>query len=94
MFSVKDLFPGSRKVAGVDIGSSRIKLVELEDTPKGWSLRRFSQVDLERGVIKNGLIRDHDALVEKLRGLFKSSRYGGKNVITALSGHVVMIKKA
>ncbi|MDD5724429.1 MAG: type IV pilus assembly protein PilM [Syntrophales bacterium] len=57
-------------------------------------MRRFSQVALERGVIKNGLIRDHDALVEKLRGLFKSSRYGGKNVITALSGHVVMIKKA
>jgi len=94
MFSLKDMLPGSRKVAGVDIGSSRIKLVELKDTPEGWTLQRFAQVALERGIIENGLIRDHDALVKKIKGLFKVSRYGGRNVITALSGHVVMIKKA
>ncbi|MDO9514625.1 MAG: type IV pilus assembly protein PilM [Syntrophales bacterium] len=94
MFSVKDLLPGGKKVAGVDIGSSRIKLVELKDTSEGWALQRFTQVSLERGTIENGLIRDHDALVKKIRELFKMSRYGGKNVIIALSGHVVMIKKA
>ena len=94
MFSVKDLLPGSGRIAGIDIGSSRIKLVELKDTPKGWTLQTFSQVTLERGIIENGLIRDHAALVKKMKELFKLSRYGGKNVVTALSGHVVMIKKA
>ncbi|TFG90380.1 MAG: hypothetical protein E4H15_07715, partial [Syntrophobacterales bacterium] len=82
MFSVKDLFPGSKKVAGVDIGSSRIKLVELKDTSEGWTLQRFAQVPLEKGIIENGLIRDHDALVKKIKELFKVSRYRGKNVIT------------
>lgn len=94
MFSLRELFPGSRKVAGVDIGSSRIKLVELKDTPEGWTLKRFTQVPLERGVIENGLIKDHGALAKKIKELFKASRYGGRTVVTALSGHVVMIKKA
>ena len=94
MFSIKDLLPGGKGVAGVDIGSSRIKLVELKDTPEGWTLRRFAQIDLEREIIENGLIKDQDALIKKIRELFKVSRYGGRNVATALSGHVVMIKKA
>jgi len=94
MFSVKELFSGSRRVAGVDIGSSCIRLVELKDTPEGWALQRFAQVVLERGIIEKGLIRDHDALVKKIKELVKVSQYGGKNVITALSGHVAMIKEA
>ena len=94
MFSVKELFSRSRRVAGVDIGSSCIRLVELKDTPEGWALQRFAQVVLERGIIEKGLIRDHDALVKKIKELVKVSQYGGKNVITALSGHVAMIKEA
>ncbi|MBN2397938.1 MAG: type IV pilus assembly protein PilM [Deltaproteobacteria bacterium] len=94
MVSVKDLLPGGGKVAGVDIGSSRIKLVELKDTPEGWTLAGFAQVALERGIIEHGLIRDHDALVKKIQELFKVARYRGRDVVTALSGHVVMIKKA
>jgi len=48
MFSVKNLFPGSRKTVGIDIGSSLIKLVELRDTSEGYALRHFAQVSLER----------------------------------------------
>ncbi|MBW2559580.1 MAG: type IV pilus assembly protein PilM [Deltaproteobacteria bacterium] len=94
MFSVKGLFPAGRRIAGVDIGSSRIKLVELKDTPEGLTLQCFAQVALERGTVEAGLIRDHAALVKKIKELFRVSRYRGKNVIIALSGHFVMIKKA
>jgi len=94
MFSVKNLFPGSRKTAGIDIGSSLIKLVELRDTSEGYVLHRFAQVPLEREIIENGLIKDHDALVKKIKELFNLSRCKAKNVVTALSGHVIMIKKA
>ena len=94
MFSFKGLLPGSKKFAGVDIGSSRIKLVELKDTSEGLALQRFAQVNMEAGIIENGLIKDEDALVKKIRGLFKAAGYGGRNVITALSGHVVVTKKA
>ena len=94
MFSVKNLFPGSRKTVGIDIGSSLIKLVELRDTSEGYALHHFAQVSLEKGTIENGLINDHDMLVKKIKELFKISSCGAKNVVTALSGHVVMIKKA
>ena len=94
MFSVKNLLPGSKKTAGIDIGSSLIRLVELQYTSEGCILHSFAQVPLERGVIEGGLINDHDALVKKIKELFKVSRSGAGNVVTALSGHVVMIKKA
>ena len=94
MFSVKNLLPGSRKIAGIDIGSSLIKLVELQYTSEGCILHSFAQVFLERGVIEAGLVKDHNALVKKIKELFKVSRCGAGNVVTALPGHVVMIKKA
>ena len=94
MFSVKNLLPGGSKVAGIDIGSSIIKLVELQYTSEGCVLRSFAQVFLEKGVIEGGLIKDHGALAKKIKELFKMSRCGAKSVVTALPGHVVMIKKA
>lgn len=94
MFSVKNLLPGSRGIAGIDIGSSIIKLVELQYTSEGCILHSFAQVFLEKGIIEGGLIKDHDALAIKIKELFKVSRCGAGNVVTALPGHVVMIKKA
>ena len=94
MFLPKRLFPGSRRVAGIDIGSSALKLVEIKDTPKGWTLQRLAQIPIERGVIQNGLIKDPDALARRIKDLVKVSRYRGKYLTTALSGHVVMINKA
>ncbi|MEA3487442.1 MAG: type IV pilus assembly protein PilM [Thermodesulfobacteriota bacterium] len=94
MFSVKNLLPGSRGIAGIDIGSSIIKLVELQYTSEGCILHSFARVFLEKGVIEGGLIKDHDALAIKIKELFKVSRCGAGNVVTALPGHVVMIKKA
>ncbi|MBW2649083.1 MAG: pilus assembly protein PilM, partial [Deltaproteobacteria bacterium] len=89
MFSIKNLLPGSREIAGLDIGSSIIKLVELRYASGGYILHKFAQVPLERGVIESGLIKDHDALVRKIKELFEVSRCGAGNVATALSGHVV-----
>ena len=49
-----DLFGGSKQLAGLDIGSSSIKLAEIQETPKGHILSRFSQIPLEKGVIVDG----------------------------------------
>ncbi len=94
MFSIKSLLPGSKTIAGIDIGSSIIKLVELQYTSEGCILNSFAQVPLERGTIENGAIKDHNALAAKIKELFKASRCNAGNVVTALPGHVVMIKKA
>ncbi len=94
MLSLKNLFSGNKKTVGLDIGSSHIKLVELRDTADGYVLQSFAQVALEKGVIAEGLIKDHDALVRKIKEVFEESRCEAVNVITALSGHAVVIKKS
>ncbi|MBN2516638.1 MAG: type IV pilus assembly protein PilM [Deltaproteobacteria bacterium] len=94
MGALKDLLLGSKKVAGLDIGSSLIKLIEIDDTPKGYALKSYAQAPLQRGVIENGLVHDLAKLTNTIKGLFKKSKCRVKNVATALSGHSVIIKKA
>ena len=49
MFDINDLFSGGKQLAGLDIGSSCIKLAEIQDSPKGRILSLFSQVPLDKG---------------------------------------------
>jgi type IV pilus assembly protein PilM len=97
MFSLRDLFSKSnkgKKIVGLDIGSTIIKLVELADTPKGYRLRNFTQIPLQQGVIKNGIIVNQAILTEKIKELLKISNCSSRNIVTALSGHSVIVKKA
>ena len=46
----KNLLPGSKQLVGLDVGSSSIKLAEMQETPKGYILNRFFQMPLEKGL--------------------------------------------
>ncbi|MEA3470813.1 MAG: type IV pilus assembly protein PilM [Thermodesulfobacteriota bacterium] len=94
MFLTKDIFSIEKKIVGVDIGSSLIKLVELEDTPRGYVLRGFAQIPLEKGVIEDGQVVNPSALTHTIKDLTKLSKITTKNVATALSGHFAIVKKA
>jgi len=94
MVSFKNLFSGSKKVVGLDIGSNFLKLVEIEDTTQGYVLKNFAQVPLDRGIVEDGLVKNELALSDKIRELFKTSKSNIKSVVTALAGHSVIIKKA
>lgn len=94
MFGLKGLLPDRKRTVGLDIGSSSIKLVEILDTSEGYLLNNFSQVPLEKGVIVEGAITDTPALSERIRTLFKLSGCKTKQVVTSLSGHKVISKKA
>ncbi len=88
-----DLFGGSKQLAGLDIGSSSIKLAEIQETPKGHILSRFSQIPLEKGVIVDGIPVEPQELALKIKELFKQSGCKKKGVVISLSGHSVIIKK-
>ncbi|HEU19232.1 MAG TPA: type IV pilus assembly protein PilM [Deltaproteobacteria bacterium] len=94
MVSIKELMLGSKRVVGLDIGSSLIKLIEIDDTSQGAVLRTYEEIPVQPGAIENGIIKDSKAITEHIKGIFKNSRCSVKNVITALSGHAVIIKKA
>jgi len=94
MFDINDLFSTGKQLAGLDIGSSCIKLAEIQDSPKGRILSLFSQVPLEKGVIVDGAVVKPEALTETIKELYKQSGCKRKKVVTSISGHAVIVKKA
>ena len=93
MFNMKNLFPGSKQVVGLDIGSSSLKLAEILETPKGYFLNNFSRIPLPMGVIVDGAVVEQEQLTERIKKLFKYAGCKQKKIVTSLSGHSVIIKK-
>lgn len=91
---VTSLISGRKnKLVGLDIGSSSIKLMRIEDASGKASVREYKDCPLERGVISEGLIADLGKLVESLKGLVKEARCQGMGAVISLSGQSVIIKK-
>jgi type IV pilus assembly protein PilM len=93
-FNLKDLFSGKKQYVGLDIGSSSLKLVEIIGNKGSYSMNRFLAVPLAKGIIVEGAVVDIDALAEELSRLFNNSGCKKKSIVTSLSGHSVIIKKA
>lgn len=94
MVSFKKLLSNEKKVVGIDIGSTSLKLAEIPGSYEKYSMKKLAQVPLERGVIENGLLEDPAAFTKAVKALFKAAGCKTKNVVTALPGHSVIIKKA
>jgi len=93
MFEMGGLFGGGKQLAGLDIGSSCVKITEIQDTPKGRILSRFSQIPLARGVIVDGAVVEPEILTATIKELCKQSGSRRKKVVTSISGHAVIVKK-
>ena len=93
MFDIGGLFAGGKQLAGLDIGSSCIKLAEIQDTSKGSVLSRFSQIPLARGVIVDGVVAQPGLLTKAIKELYRQSGCKRKKIVTSISGHAVIVKK-
>lgn len=90
----KSLFPASKELVGLDIGSHSLKLVEIMEMPKkGYVLNRFSQIPLVKGVVVDGVPVEQQELAQKIKEVFKQSKCKKKGIVTSLSGHSVIVKK-
>jgi type IV pilus assembly protein PilM len=94
MFDIKGLFSKGKQLAGLDIGSSCLKLAEIQETPKGHVLSRFSRIPLAKGVIVDGAVAEPEALTATIKSLYKESGCKRKAIVTSISGHAVIVKKA
>jgi type IV pilus assembly protein PilM len=88
-----EIFSGSKKLVGLDIGSSSLKLAEVLSTSHGYVLNRFLQIPLPKGIIVEGILANPRDLSLKIKELFKDSGCRGRGVVTSLSGNSVIIKK-
>jgi type IV pilus assembly protein PilM len=93
MLDLGSLFSKGKLIAGLDIGSSSIKLAEIDESSKGTLLKSFSSLPLARGVIVDGAVVEEGALTATLKELLKASGCKRRNVALSISGNAVIIKK-
>ncbi|MDI6741985.1 MAG: type IV pilus assembly protein PilM [Smithella sp.] len=93
MLDLKEIISGKKRLVGLDIGSSSLKLAEVISSSKGHQLNRFVEVPLPQGVIIDGILADAGALSLKIKDIFKLAKCGRKGIVTCLAGNSVIIKK-
>ncbi|MFM2246794.1 MAG: type pilus biosis protein PilM [Pseudomonadota bacterium] len=89
------LFNRRRPSIGLDIGSSGIKLMELDQDSKTgrYRLLHFEMAPLPPEAIVDGQIMNTTVVVDQIRELLQRRRIKTKNATASISGNSVIIKR-
>ncbi|MBI3592823.1 MAG: type IV pilus assembly protein PilM, partial [Nitrospirae bacterium] len=88
------MFLRRKNPIGLDIGSTYIKAVQLNDTKEGCELAFMSMVPLQPEIIVDGAITDKNKLTAAIKELLKKAGVKGGEAVVGVSGHSsVIIKK-
>lgn len=82
-----------KSLVGLDIGSGAIKLLQLKETRKSFSLEKLGVAQLDPELIVDGTVMDAGRVVETLKALVDEQKLKDKDVAIAVSGHSVIVKK-
>ncbi len=86
------LFGKKKGVAGLDIGSSSIKVVELDGKISNPSLVGLGFENLPSDTIVDGQIMEMNAVSEVIQHICKNHNVKSPKFVTGVSGHSVIIK--
>jgi len=86
-------FVSPKNLIGLDIGTSAVKLLELDEIKGAYRLKNFGIAKLPRETIVNGVIINADPLVQAIKSLLTNLKISRKDVVASFSGHPVIIKK-
>ena len=78
---------------GLDIGASSVKAVEVVETKKDISVIRAGEVELDRGTIVGGEVRDPAALTEAIEQLWAGTGFKKAPVTIGLSGFKISARQ-
>lgn len=78
---------------GLDIGSSSVKIVEIDHTKEGPVLKNYGIVKLPPEAIVEGEIMDRSLVIEGIQECMAQANIDKQNVVTAVSGRAVIVKK-
>jgi len=88
------MFLGKKKdVLGVDIGSSSVKLVELNRGKNSFKLENLGLSPLPPEAIVDGALMDSVTIIDAIRDLLSTTKTKRKDVVSSVSGHSVIVKK-
>jgi len=84
---------GKKTSVGLDIGSGFVKLVEVDHSGDQPEVSRVAMEPLLPDAIVEGEIMDPGLVADTIRSLFESVGIKGRDVVTSVGGHDVIIKK-
>lgn len=84
---------GKENALALDIGSHSIKLVQFEETKKGFVLKHFDVTMLPEETIVDGNIMNFAFVAEKLREMLRANKVKNRRVSLSIGGHSVIVKK-
>ncbi len=87
------MFFTSKKVLGLDIGSSSIKLAELSLSKAGAMIENFAFIQSPQSALSNGEITDPLLVAESIKSIYKEKSFSRKQTCIGLSGTAVIVKK-
>ena len=87
------MFSRNKPLVAIDIGTHSIKLIQLKKTGKNYKLEHFGVMPLKHESIVDGAIMDAGAVVDGLRNLVRMEKIKTKDIVTAISGQSVIVKK-
>ena len=87
------LFSRKRVFFGLDVGSSAVKLVQLQEGPKGYGLGAFAMVTLPPDVIGEGMIKDPPVVVDAIKECAAKAGVKTKEAVLSVSGRELIMKK-
>ncbi len=86
------MFSGKGTI-GLDIGSSYIKAIQLNETRSGYELALFDMMPISPELIVESSIIDAIRLTESLKELIKKAKIKAKSAVISISGHSSVIIK-
>ncbi len=86
------LFGKKKSVAGLDVGSSSIKAVELEGKMNSLNLVSVGFENLPSDTVVDGQIMELNTVSEAIQNICNNYQIKANQVVTGVSGHSVIIK--
>ncbi len=86
------IFRKKKHLVGLDIGSRTIKACELVSAQKGYALKNLAMMDIEPGLIVDGMISRPSELSGAVRALFSQNKIKERNIALAIGGYSVIMK--
>ena len=86
-------FAKKKELVGIDVGSSSVKLVQLQEQKGNYSLLNVGVWRLPPEAIVDNALMDSYTVVEAVKGLLKSLSIKEKEAATSVSGNSIIIRK-
>ncbi|MGB4337515.1 MAG: type IV pilus assembly protein PilM [Bacillota bacterium] len=84
----------AKSFVGLDIGTSRIKMVELAARPDGVELVRAAMESIPAGAIVEGKILDPVSMADAIRRAMAAGKFRSREVVAAVAGQGVVVRHA